>query len=400
VSTATPIKPASEPPPPLVPREWRLRLDPLLLLAALGLVACSCIAIKGATVDDVEGDPLYYFERQLVYGVIGVVLMYAISRVDYSRLRELKYVIYGFVCGSIVIVFGLATATRGSKRWIETPFMNFQPSELGKVLLVVALAGFVVDRLRGAGSRQTTARVMLLGLIPTMLVMAQPDLGTSLVYVIGTLALLFVGGAPWRHFAALAALGAVAIALAVVALPAAGVELLKPYQVDRLTSFLHPSDAAGEEGYQQQQSKIAIGSGEKTGRGVEKATQTGLNFLPEHHTDFIFSVVGETYGFAGAALVLSLYALLIWRGLHILTIAKNLFGALIAGGITMMLLFQVFVNVGMTVGIMPITGVPAPLLSFGGSSMLVTFMAIGLLQSIHAQAREIGAIKGRASVFQ
>jgi rod shape determining protein RodA len=233
-----------------------------------------------------------------------------------------------------------------------------------------------------------------------MLVMAQPDLGTSLVYVIGTLALLFVGGAPWRHFAALAALGAVAIALAVVALPAAGVEVLKPYQVDRLTSFLHPSDAAGEEGYQQQQSKIAIGSGEKTGRGVEKATQTGLNFLPEHHTDFIFSVVGETYGFAGAALVLSLYALLIWRGLHILTIAKNLFGALIAGGITMMLLFQVFVNVGMTVGIMPITGVPAPLLSFGGSSMLVTFMAIGLLQSIHAQAREIGAIKGRASVFQ
>src|SRR5215211_6926356 len=158
--------------------------------------------------------------------------MYAISRVDYSRLRELKYVIYGFVCGSIVIVFGLATATCGSKRWIETPFMNFQPSELGKVLLVVALAGFVVDRLRGAGSRQTTARVM-----------AQPDLGTSLVYVIGTLALLFVGGAPWRHFAALAALGAVAIAVAVVALPAAGVEVLKPYQVDRLTSFLHPSDA-------------------------------------------------------------------------------------------------------------------------------------------------------------
>ena len=241
---------------------------------------------------------------------------------------------------------------------------------------------------------------MLLGLLPTMLVMAQPDLGTSLVYVVGTLALLFVAGAPWRHFAALGALGAVAIALALVALPAAGVEVLKPYQVDRLTSFLHPSEVAGEEGYQQQQSKIAIGSGEKTGRGVENATQTGLNFLPEHHTDFIFSVVGETYGFAGAALVLSLYALLIWRGLHILTIAKNLYGALIAGGITMMLLFQIFVNVGMTVGIMPITGVPAPLLSFGGSSMLVTFLAIGLLQSIHAQAREIGASKGRASVFQ
>ena len=383
-----------------MPREWRLRLDPLLLLAAVGLVVCSCIAIKGATADDVPGDPLYYVERQIVYGVIGVLLMYGISRLDYSRLRELKYVIYGLLIGSILLVFGVATATRGSKRWIETPFMTFQPSELGKVLLVVALSGFIVDRLRGGGGRQTTARVMLLGLVPTMLVMAQPDLGTSLVYVVGTLALLFVGSAPWRHFAALAALGAVGIALALVALPAAGVEVLQPYQVDRLTSFLHPSDVGGEEGYQQQQSKIAIGSGEKTGRGVENATQTGLNFLPEHHTDFIFSVVGETYGFAGAALVLSLYALLIWRGLHTLTIAKNLYGALIAGGITMMLLFQVFVNVGMTIGIMPITGVPAPLLSFGGSSMLVTFLAIGLLQSISAQGREATALKGRAPLFQ
>ena len=169
--------------------------------------------------------------------------------------------------------------------------------------------------------------------------------------------------------------------------------MLKPYQVDRLTSFLHPTSNPGGEGYQQQQSKIAIGSGEKTGRGVAHATQTALNFLPEHHTDFIFAVIGETYGFAGCALVLSLYALLIWRGLHILTLAKNLYGALIAGGITAMLLFQIFVNVGMTVGIMPITGIPAPLLSYGGSSMLVTFMALGLLQSIAAQAREVSAAK-------
>jgi rod shape determining protein RodA len=400
VSTATPIQPASEPPPPLVPREWRLRLDPLLLLATVGLVVCSCIAITGATADDIPGQPHYYVERQAIYGGVGLALMYGISRLDYSRLRELKYVLYAFLIGSIVLVFGLATATRGSKRWIETPLLNFQPSELGKVLLVLSLSAFIVDRLRGAGSRQTTARVMLLGLIPTMLVMAQPDLGTSLVYVVGTLALLFVAGAPWRHFAALGALGAVAIAIALVALPAAGVTVMKPYQTDRLTSFLHPSKVAGEEGYQQQQSKIAIGSGEKTGRGVDNATQTGLGYLPEHHTDFIFAVVGETYGFAGAALVLSLYALLIWRGLHILTIAKNLYGALIAGGITVMLLFQIFVNVGMTVGIMPITGVPAPLLSFGGASMLVTFMAVGLLQSVHAQARETLAGKGRATIFQ
>jgi rod shape determining protein RodA len=393
-----PIKPASEPPPPLMPREFRMRLDPLLALAAIGLVACSVMAIKGATGDDIPGEPYYYAYRQISYGVVGLLLMYGMSRLDYSRLRELKYAVYGLMIGSILLVFALATATRGSQRWIELPFFRFQPSELGKLLLVLALSAFVVDRMRRF-DRETTARVTIAGLIPAMLVMAQPDLGTSLVYVVGTLAVLFVAGAPWRHFAALGTLGAVAVVLALVALPAVGVQVLEPYQVDRLTSFLHPSASPGEEGYQQLQSKIAIGSGEKTGRGVDNATQTSLNFLPEHHTDFIFAVIGETWGFAGAALVLSLYALLIWRGLRILTLAKNLYGALIAGGITVMLLFQIFVNVGMTVGIMPITGVPAPLLSFGGSSMLVTFLALGLLQSIHAQAREMAERKGRTSVF-
>jgi rod shape determining protein RodA len=398
MSPTTPITPASEPPPPLVPRQIRLRTDPLLLLAAIGLVICSVLAIKGATADDIDGSPYYYVERQIAFAGIGLLLMYGCSRLDYSRLRELRYPLYGFMLASIVVVYLLGTATKGSRRWIETPFFNLQPSELGKVLLVVTISAFIVDRLRGAPGRETTARVMLLGLVPAMLVMAQPDLGSALVYIAGTLGLLFVAGMPWRHFAALGALGAIAIALTLVALPAIGVHPLKQYQVDRLTTFLQPGDVAGKEGYQQQQSKIAIGAGEKTGRGVDHATQTGLNFLPEHHTDFIFAVVGETYGFAGAALVLSLYALLLWRGLHILTQAKNLFGALIAGGITMMLLFQIFVNVGMTVGIMPITGIPAPLLSYGGSSMLVTFLALGLLQSIAAQAKEAGALKTRMAV--
>ena len=398
-ASKTTIQPASAPPPPLVPREWRLRLDPLLLLATLGLVVASLISLNGATENDIPGQPHYYVYRQAIYAAIGLVLMYGASRIDYSRLRELRYPIYGLMIALVLVVLGIAQATRGAKAWIPLPGFNFQPSELGKVLLVLALAGFVVDRMRSMG-RQTTARIMLLGLLPTMLVMLEPDLGSAMVYVAATLAILYVAGAPWRHFAALGALFAVGIALALVALPAAGVEVLKPYQVDRLTSFLHPSENQGAEGYQQQQSKIAIGSGEKTGRGVDNATQTSLNFLPEHHTDFIFAVVGETYGFAGAALVLSLYALLIWRGLHILTIAKNLYGALLAGGITVMLLFQLFVNIGMNVGIMPITGVTAPLLSFGGSSMLSTFLALGLLHSVHAQARETAASKGRASVFQ
>jgi rod shape determining protein RodA len=394
-----PIQPASEPPPPLVPREWRLRLDPLLLVATLGLVACSLVALNGATQNDIDGDPHYYVIRQAIYAGVGFVLMYAISRLDYSRLRELRYPIYGVMIGLLVLVLGIAAATRGAHSWIALPGFNFQPSELGKVLLVVSLSAFLVDRMRRMG-RDTSARIMVLGLIPTMFVMAEPDLGSAMVYIAGTFAVLFVAGAPWRHFVALGALIAVSITVVLVVAPMAGVEVLKPYQVDRLTSFLHPSADPGAEGYQQQQALIAMGSGEKTGRGVANATQTSLNFLPEHHTDFIFAVIGETFGFAGCALVLSLYALLIWRGLHILTVAKNLYGALMAGGITVMLLFQLFVNIGMNVGIAPITGVTAPLLSFGGSSMLATFLALGLLHSVHAQARETAELKGRATVFQ
>jgi rod shape determining protein RodA len=378
---------------------WRLRLDPLLLVATLGLVACSLLALKGSTQNDVTGDPHYYVTRQAIYAGVGLVLMYGVSRLDYSRLRELRYPIYGVMLGLIALVLVIATATRGAHSWIALPFFNFQPSELGKVLLIVSLSAFLVDRMRRMG-RDTTARIMLLGLIPTMFVIAEPDLGSAMVYVAGTFAVLFVAGAPWRHFAALGVLIALAITTVLVVAPMAGVEVLKPYQVDRLTSFLHPSANPGSEGYQQQQALIAMGSGEKTGRGVANATQTSLNFLPEHHTDFIFAVIGETFGFIGCALVLSLYALLIWRGLHILTVAKNLYGALMAGGITVMLLFQLFVNIGMNVGIMPITGVTAPLLSFGGSSMLATFLALGLLHSIHAQARETAELKGRATVFQ
>ena len=395
---SAPIQPASEPPPSLVPREWRLRLDPLLLLATLGLVAVSLIAIQGSTKDDAD-DPLLFVKRQAIYAGVGLVLMYVLSRLDYSRLRELRYPIYGLLIGGNLVVLALAPEIRGARAWIELPGFNLQWSEIGKVLLVVSLAGFLVERMREMG-RQTTARVMLLGLIPTMIVLAQQDLGSATVYVAGTLAILFVAGAPWRHFAGLVALFVVGVAFALVVAPKLGVQVLEPYQVDRLTSFLHPSESANDAGYQQEQARIAIGSGEKTGRGVEGATQTKLDFLPEHHTDFIYAVIGETYGFAGCALVLSLYALLIWRALHILTISKNLFGALIAGGIAMMLLYQLFVNIGMNVGIMPITGVTAPLLSFGGSSMLSTFLALGLLHSINAQARETSSRKGGAAIFQ
>ena len=393
VPASNPIKPVDEVVPEragvsqAIARRALLPLDPLLTLAVLGLMACSLMTIAGATSDDIPGQPDYYVIRQAAYGGVGIVLMLLVSRFDYSRLRDLKYGLYGFLIGSIVLVFGLATATRGSRRWIELPFFNFQPSELGKVLLVLVLAAFLVDRVRRLRDRDTTARVLLLALIPAALVMLQPDLGSALVYGIAALAVLFVAGTSWKHFAALLALLAVAVGFTMVVAPAAGVQVLKPYQEERLTAFLNPSDDPADAGYQQNQSRIAIGSGQKTGRGAERATQTRLNFLPEHHTDFIFAVVGEEYGFAGAALVLSLYALLAWRGLRILTTAKNLYGAIVAGGIVCILLWQIFVNVGMTIGIMPITGVPLPLMSYGGSSVLVTFLAVGLLQSIYVQGR-------------
>ncbi|HEY6775945.1 MAG TPA: rod shape-determining protein RodA [Thermoleophilaceae bacterium] len=370
-----------------------LRIDPLLLLATLGLVAASIYVVGAATQDDIPGDPNYYAYRQAVFAGAGLVLMLLISRFDYSRLREWKLGVYTLMIGSIVLVYAVGVSARGARRSIEFGFFNFQASELGKLLLVVALAGFVVDRTRRLQDRETTSRIVLLAVVPAMLVVAQPDLGSGLVYLAIVLAVLFVAGTKWTHFAALAALVAVAIAGVLVVAPAAGVEVLKPYQKHRLTAFLNPTDDPREEGYQINQSLTAIGSGGKTGRGDE-STQTRLDFLPEHHTDFIFSVVGEEFGFVGAALVLSLFALLIWRALRILTMSKNFYGALVAGGITAMLMFQVFVNVGMTIGIMPITGIPLPLVSYGGSSVLTTLMAIGLLQSIHAQARETAAAKG------
>ena len=385
--------------PPVTRRAAGLRLpfDPLLAVAAIGLMAASLVTLNASTSTDVPGDPHYYVTRQCVFFVVGTLLAIVLSRIDYSRLRELKYGIYGLMMGALLMVAVFGGVTRGSRRAIQLPFFEVQASELGKVLLVAALAGFVVDRSRRLGERDTTARLVLVAMIPAIFVMSS-DLGSGLVYIAILLAVLFVAGVSWRHFAGLLGLGAISITLVLVAAPALGFTVLERYQVDRLTSFLYPSDVAGNAGYQQNQSRIAIGSGQKTGRGA-RATQGPLNFLPEDRTDFAFAVVGERWGFVGAGLVLSLYALLVWRGLRILTVAKNLYGALIAGGIVAMLLFQVFINVGMNVGIMPITGIPLPLLSYGGSSVLSTLLAIGLLQSIYAQGRYAAATKRRSLPF-
>ena len=376
------------------PRARLLRLDLLVLLATLGLIAFSLVTLDTATSSDVPGSPHYFVLRQGLYAVVGIALMLVLASIDYSRFRELRIGLYASMIGLIVLVLGVAGATRGSRRWIELSFFRFQPSELGKVLLILALSAFIIDRVRRLGERETTSRIMLLALLPTLLVMAQPDLGTSIVYVTIALALLFVAGTRWTHFAALGAMAAAAAVLVLVIAPAAGVPLMKDYQRDRLTAFLEKDNAdPSSQGYQLNQAETAIGSGRKTGRGTERATQTRLDVLPESRTDFVFAAVGELYGFVGAGIVLSLYALLIWRSLRILTIAKNLYGALLAAGIGAMLMTQVFVNVGGNVGIMPITGIPLPLMSYGGSSVIVTLVALGILQSVYVQAKEAAASK-------
>jgi rod shape determining protein RodA len=374
---------------PRVEPEARPRLahlDPLLVIAAVGLIGFSVFTLAMTTRGDVPGDPYYYAVRQAIYGVVGIALMLGLARIDYSRFRELRVGLYTFIIASIGLVFILGNATRGSKRWIELPFFTFQPSELAKLLLMLALAGFVIDRVRRPSERQRTARLLLLGLIPAALVLMQPDLGTALVLGVIALSILFVAGIKWTHFALLGAIAAGAIAFVLVLAPAIGIPVLQGYQQDRLTSFLNPSDDPGDSSYQSNQALIAVGAGGKTGRGDE-STQTRNDFLPEHHTDFMFAAVGERFGFVGAAFLLSLYALLIWRALRIMTLSKNLYGSMIAGAIAAMLMFQVFVNVGMNLAIMPVTGITLPLMSFGGSSALVTFMAIGVLQSIYVQAQ-------------
>ncbi|HEY7255961.1 MAG TPA: rod shape-determining protein RodA [Solirubrobacterales bacterium] len=361
-------------------------MDFSLGLAAIALAAISIYTLAHATAHDVPGNPGYYSDRQALYAVLGLVGMYLLSRIDYSRFREVRVGIYTLLCASVSLVLVFGFAARGSRRSFDLPFFSFQPSELGKLLLVLALAGFVIDGARRGSPWQRTVRYLCLGLAPAALVFLQPDLGTSLVFGVITLAVMYVGGVRWTHLAAIVGVLAVAVAFVLVGAPKLGMPILKGYQQQRLTSFFHPSEDPSDAGYQQDQARIAIGAGQETGRG-NSATQTRLDFVPERHTDFIFAVIGERYGFAGAALVLSLYALLIWRALRIVTLSKNSYGVLVAGGVAAMLLFQVFVNVGMNLGIMPITGVTLPLLSYGGSSVVATFLAVGVLQSIHVQAR-------------
>ena len=362
-----------------------------VLLAAVGVLVAYGLWILGAvTSDDVPGDPRYYLVRQGFNVAVGAIALTLAIAIDPDVYRRYRRVLYAAAIAMMGFVFVTGAAIRGSRRWIDLGFFRLQPSELGKVLLILFLAGFLADRTRRIENPKTILAAVGLAALPVFLVFLEPDVGTAIVYCGVLAAVLFLAGARWRQLLALTLVAAVALLAVLWFLPAAGVQVLQPYQQERLTGFLHPqSDPAGAT-YNVNQSITAVGSGGLNGRGVAGATQTRLDYLPEHATDFIFSSLAEQRGFLGASILLLLYALIAWRGIKVIAIAPDLFSAIAAGAIVVAFLLQVFVNVGMTTGIAPITGITLPFVSYGGSSMLASMIMIGLLEAIHVRGRLAG----------
>ena len=356
------------------------RLDWLLMAALVGTVAYGLWAIDGITMHDAGGSLM---SRQALYACVGALLFVALLFVDPSTYRRFRRPIYFGTLAVMVFVLAAGAATRGSKRWIDVGFFKFQPSEFGKVLFVLVIAGFLAERGRSINSPAAPLAAIGYGLVPIVLVFLQPDIGTALVYTAALAAVLFVAGVRWSHLAVLL-VATVTIALGVLwVAPAAGIQVLKPYQQDRLIGFTHPNNDPRGATYNLRQSITAVGAGGLRGRGVLGATQTRLNYLPEHATDFAFASLAEERGFFGASILLLLYLLIVWRALKIVTSARDLYSAIVAGGIAFAFLFQVFVNSAMTMGIAPITGIPLPFVSVGGSSMITNFLAFGILQAIY-----------------
>ncbi len=361
------------------------RLDWLLLGAVGSLVGYGLWAIGGITAHDIPSDPNYFLMRQSVYATLGCVALVAALFVDPDYYRRFRQPIFIGTAGVMLLVLLVGTVSRASKRWLDIGFFRFQPSEFGKLLFVLFLAGFLADRARRLGETRTVVEAIGLGCIPLLLVFVQPDVGTAMVYAAALAAVLFVAGVRWIHLSALG-IGTVVLALAVLwILPAAGVHVLKPYQEQRLTHFTHPDQDPAGATYNVRQSINAVGAGGVKGRGEAGATQTNLNFLPEHATDFAFASLAEQRGFVGVSVLLLLYLLVVWRGLKVVAIARDAFSAIVAGGIVFAFLFQVFVNVGMNIGIAPVTGIPLPFVSVGGSALIANLLAIGVLQAIHVR---------------
>jgi rod shape determining protein RodA len=366
-------------------RSYLRHLDYILLLAAAGTIAYGVSLVYFATRHDVAGQPLYYVLQQLQAMAVGLVAAIVITILDYELYRRFQWLVYAFAVFIVAVVLPLGEVVNGARRWIDLKVTSFQPSALALLLIALAIGAYLADRMDLLGAKRVTVTALAMAAVPAFLVYQEPDFGSAMVIMALTLGMLYFYGTPWTHFAVLAggAVGVFVVALKV--LPMAGVNLIQQYQVDRLFVFLNAGENPTGSGYNIIQSMIAVGAGALTGRG-DMATQTTLDFLPEHHTDFIFAVLSERNGFLGAVLLLALYGVIIWRCLRIATLSRDMYGSILAGGIGVMILFQVFVNIGMTIGIMPVTGIPLPFVSYGGTAMIVFLMFVGLLQAIHLRA--------------
>lgn len=356
-------------------------LDPSLLLATLILTAYGAAMVFSATASKQEEaglDPGAFLKRQIAAAIVGTVVLLVVGIFDYRHLKGLSPILFGLSIVLLILVLTpLGELVNGARSWIRIGFFQLQPSELAKIAALVAGAAFLSERKGEVRFLDVLATCAIVGL-PTILVFLQPDFGTMMVFVFLLFGLLLLGGAKYRH---MFLLGFVGLAL-VIAWAQSG--QIRQYQIDRITAFMDPTPDVRSEGYNLIQSKIAIASGGLRGKGLQaENTQTSLDFVPEQHTDFIFTAVGEQLGLVGSVTLLLLLGFMLWRALRIAAMSRDLFGTLIAGSIAALWAFQIFVNLGMTMGIMPITGLPLPFVSYGGSSMVANYMAVGLLLNIH-----------------
>ena len=359
---------------------WR-HVDLSLVVAVVLLAVYGLLMIYSATrvrLDEQGIDPTYYVQRQAIFVAIGLVAMTAVTLFDYRLYRDFAVLIYGATVGVLLVVLSpLGAEHKGQQASFDIGPFQLQPSEFAKIALIVCLAAYI-STLREAeldGKRLLT--ILSVAAVPMGLIYLQPDLGTTLVFGAILLGMLLIGGAKARHLVLLL----LGVAVAMVLVVQLGV--LKQYQLDRLTSFLDPENDTQRSAYNLDQSKTAIGSGGMLGKGLFEGSQTNLSYVPEQHTDFIFTAVGEQLGFAGSALLLTLFSIVVWRTWRAAALARDVAGTLMCVGVIAMLTFQIFENVGMTMGIMPITGIPLPFMSYGGSSTLATFVGIGLVLNVH-----------------
>ncbi|HVX19346.1 MAG TPA: rod shape-determining protein RodA [Acidimicrobiales bacterium] len=353
----------------------------LVLLGVVGIIqSLGLLMVFSATRGPNPPFRYGYLTKQAVFVVLGVAALSVVSLIDYRRFRDYALFVYGagvFLL-FLVLVPGVGSSAKGHQSWISLGPFQLQPSELNKITLIVGLAG-VLTHYQGDIDLRRLGIVLGMAAVPMALVLVQGDLGTTLVFAVVVPTMLAIGGARPKHLAVLLLAG---ILVATVALSGG---VLKQYQRDRLTTFLHQDTAAATGGaaYNLNRAKIAIGRGGMFGQGLFRGSQTRLSIVPEQHTDFIFTAVGEQFGFFGAGLLLVLFCLMVWRIWRTALLARDEFGTLICVGVLAMLVFHTFENVGMTMGIMPITGIPLPFMSYGGSSTLLNFLAIGFVLNVH-----------------